>query len=124
LFGSIEENGAQSVKVVHLMVPANKFAETVEFYAEGLGLDGDTTDNDAIEFLIGSQKIKLLPIPGPLQRRDTHVSLHVHGVHECIRHLVSTGRIPRSDLERSADAHGRFEISDPGGNIISLVEAK
>ena len=110
------------MKVVHLMVPANKFAETVEFYAEGLGLD--TTENDAIEFLIGSQKIELVPIPGALQRRDTHVSLHVHGVHECIRHLVSTGRIPHSDLGRSADAHGRFEISDPGGNIISLVEAK
>jgi len=104
------------------MVPVNKFAEAVEFYAEGL--ESDTTETESVEFLIGGQKIKLVPIPGPLQRRDTNVSLHVHGVHECIRHLVSTGRIPRSDLERSADAHGRFEISDPGGNIISLVEAK
>jgi hypothetical protein len=112
------------VKVVHLMVPANKFAEAVEFYAEGLGLEGDSTKTDAIEFLIGSQKIKLVPIRGALQRRDTNVSLHVHGLHECIRHLVSTGRIPHSDLERRADAHGRFEIFDPGGNIISLVEAK
>jgi catechol 2,3-dioxygenase-like lactoylglutathione lyase family enzyme len=112
------------VKVVHLMVPASKFAETVEFYAEGLGLEGDTTENDAVEFLIGSQKIELLPIPVPLQRRDTHVSLHVHGLHECVRHLVSTGRIPRSDLERSTDVHGRFEISDPAGNVISLIEAK
>jgi predicted enzyme related to lactoylglutathione lyase len=124
LFGSIEENGAQSVKVVHLMVPANRFAEAVEFYAEGLGLENDTTETESIEFLIGGQKIRLVPIRGPLQRRDTNVSLHVHGLHECIRHLVSTGRIPHSDLERTADAHGRFEISDPGGNIISLVEAK
>jgi len=108
LFGSIEENGALSMKVVDLMVPANKFAETVEFYADGLGLESDTTETESIEFLIGSQKIKLAPTPGPLQRRDTHVSLHVHGLHECIRYLVSTGRIPRSDLERSADAHGRF----------------
>jgi predicted enzyme related to lactoylglutathione lyase len=109
------------------MVPANKFAEAVEFYAEGLGLEGDSTATDAIdaiEFMIGRQKIKLVSIPGPLQRRDTNVSLHVHGLHECIRHLVSTGRIPHSDLERSADAHGRFEISDPGGNIISLIEAE
>ena len=112
------------MKVVHLMVPASKFSEAVEFYADGLGLESDTTETDLIEFLIGSQKIKLVPIPEPLQRRDTNVSLHVHGLHECIRHLVSTGRIPRSDLERSADAHGRFELSDPGGNIIALIEAK
>ena len=110
------------MKVVHLMVPVNKFAEAVEFYAEGL--ESDTTETESVEFLIGGQKIKLVPIPGPLQRRDTNVSLHVHGLHECIRHLVSTGRIPHSDLGRSADAHGRFEISDPGGNVISLVEAK
>jgi predicted enzyme related to lactoylglutathione lyase len=106
------------------MMPANKFAEAVEFYAEGLGLEGESTETDAIEFMIGRQKIKLVSIPGPLQRRDTNVSLRVHGLHECVRHLVSTGRIPHSDLERSADAHGRFEISDPGGNIISLIEAE
>ncbi len=74
------------MKVVDLMVPANKFAETVEFYADGLGLESDTTETESIEFLIGSQKIKLAPTPGPLQRRDTHVSLHVHGLHECIRY--------------------------------------
>jgi catechol 2,3-dioxygenase-like lactoylglutathione lyase family enzyme len=29
------------MKVVHLMMPANKFAEAVEFYVEGLGLKSD-----------------------------------------------------------------------------------
>jgi catechol 2,3-dioxygenase-like lactoylglutathione lyase family enzyme len=111
------------MKVVHLMMPASKFAEAVEFYVEGLGLKSDTAEAGSIMFVVGRQKIKLVPVPGPLLQRHTNLSLHVHGLHECIRHLVSTGRVPRSDLARCANAYGRFDVSDPGGNIISLVEA-
>jgi hypothetical protein len=112
------------MKVVHLMMPENRFSEAVEFYAKGLGLGKDATETSSIVFVLGDQKIKLVPIPGPLQLCDPGLSFHVHGLHECIRYLVSTGRIPHSDLARSTNAHGRFEISDPGGNIISLVEAE
>jgi hypothetical protein len=112
------------MKVVYLTMPENRFSEAVEFYAEGLGLRKDATETDSIVFLLGDQKIKLVPIPGPLRLRDPGLSLHVHGLQECIRHLVSTGRISRSNLAHSASAHRRFEISDPGGNIISLVAAE
>jgi len=98
LFGSIEEKGALSMKVVDLMVPANKFAETVEFYADGLGLESDTTETESIEFLIGSQKIKLVPIPGPLQRRDTHVSLHVPCAWLARMHQISRFNRPHTAL--------------------------
>ena len=101
------------MKVVHLMMPANKFAEAVEFYVDGLGLKSDTAEAGSIVFVVGRQKIKLVPVPGPLLQRHTNLSLH----------LVSTGRVPRSDLARCANAYGRFDVSDPGGNIISLVEA-
>ena len=111
------------MKVVQLMMPADRLADAVEFYSEGLGLESEPAEAGSIMFVVGSQHIKLVPMPGPLLQRHTNLSLHVHGLHECVRHLVSTGRIPRSDLARSANAHGRFEISDPGGNIISLVEA-
>ena len=112
------------MKVIHLFIPSNKFAEAVEFYADGLGLKSDAAEAGSIIFVVGGQQqIKLIAMPGPLQKRETGLSFHVHGLHECIKYLVSTGRIPRSDLMRSANAHGRFEISDPGGNIISLVEA-
>lgn len=111
------------MKVIHLFIPANKFAEAVEFYTEGLGLESEAAEAGSIIFVVGSQQIKLVAMPGPLQNRETCLSFHVHGLHECIRTLVSTGRIPRTDLMRSVNAQGRFEISDPGGNIISLVEA-
>jgi catechol 2,3-dioxygenase-like lactoylglutathione lyase family enzyme len=66
------------MKVVHLMMPANKFAEAVKFYVEGLGLKSDTAEAGSIMFVVGRQKIKLVPVPGPLLQRHTNLSLHVH----------------------------------------------
>jgi hypothetical protein len=54
------------MKVVHLMVPENRFAEAVAFYAEGLGLESDATEAGSIMFVVGSQQIKLVAMPGAI----------------------------------------------------------
>src|SRR5258707_444674 len=51
---SIGNDGALNMKVVHLMMPADRFAEAVEFYAEGLGLKADTAETGSVVFLVGN----------------------------------------------------------------------
>jgi catechol 2,3-dioxygenase-like lactoylglutathione lyase family enzyme len=52
------------MKVVHLMMPANKFAEAVEFYVEGLGLKSDTAEAGSIMFVLVARKSSWCPCRG------------------------------------------------------------
>ncbi|HEY0800080.1 MAG TPA: VOC family protein [Steroidobacteraceae bacterium] len=112
------------MKVIHFMIPEDKFGKAVRFYSEDLGLRKESWPSQSTVFTVGSQKIELVPVSGPLNQRDTYVTFHVHGLDECIRHLSSKGYIPRLVVGPVTEGRGGFEISDPGGNIIILKEAE
>lgn len=104
---------------LQLMVPAGRYAATVRFYADSLGLDVCAAGQRPARFRIGDRDLLLVEIKGPLINRDTGLRLQVHGLAACLDALHAQGFIPSLPASLDREAH----IEDPAGNRITLVEA-
>jgi catechol 2,3-dioxygenase-like lactoylglutathione lyase family enzyme len=97
---------------------------SVWFYTDGLGLEEEKTADGIKAFAIaGQQRIELVPLRGPLLRTRTKIRFHVHGIDECLRHLVSNGHLSRTAASEPWNRPGEMDITDPAGNVITLLDA-
>jgi catechol 2,3-dioxygenase-like lactoylglutathione lyase family enzyme len=112
------------METVRILVPLKKMAATVRFYEDGLGLQEEQrADGGKVFVVAGQQRIELVPLRGPLLETRTKVRFHVHGIQECIRYLVSSGLLSRSAASEPWTRLREVDITDPAGNVITLLDA-
>ena len=113
------------MKMIRIMVPAERMAATAWFYADGLGLREEKYAEGKKLFLSGEGPlIELVPLVGPLLETRTSIRFHVHGLDACIKHLVSEGHVSRACLTEQWPARRQVDVSDPAGNVITLMDAE
>lgn len=109
---------------VRILVPLEKMDKTVWFYTDGLGLQEEKHANGIRTFTVaGQQLIALVPLLGPLLETRTKVRFHVHGIDECVRYLVSNGHLSRTAASEPWTRRREMDITDPAGNVITLLDA-
>ena len=112
------------METVRILVPVKKMAATVRFYEDGLGLQEEQRADGAKVFVVaGQQRIELVPLRGPLLETRTKVRFHVHGIQECIGYLVSSGLLSRAAASEPWTRLREMDITDPAGNVITLLDA-
>ena len=112
------------METVRILVPVEKMEATVLFYEDGLGLQEEQrVDGTKVFVVAGQQRIELVPLLGPLIQNRTSVRFHVHGIDECIRYLVSSGHLSRSAASEPWTRQREMDITDPAGNVITLLDA-
>jgi catechol 2,3-dioxygenase-like lactoylglutathione lyase family enzyme len=112
------------METVRILVPTEKMPATLRFYEDGLGLQEEQRADGAKAFLVaGQQRIELVPLLGPLLQTRTKVRFHVHGIGECIRYLLSSGLLSRSAASEPWTRQREMDITDPAGNVITLLDA-
>jgi catechol 2,3-dioxygenase-like lactoylglutathione lyase family enzyme len=112
------------MKTVRILVPIEKMEATVRFYDDGLGLQEEQRADGAKVFLVaGQQRIELVPLLGALLQNGTRLRFHVHGIDECIRYLVSSGHLSHSAASEPWTRRREMDITDPAGNVITLLDA-
>jgi len=112
------------MKTVRIFVPIEMMDATVRFYEDGLGLQEEQQTGAIRIFCVaGQQRIQLVPLPGPLLETRTNVRFHVHGIDECVRYLVSNGYLSRATASEPWSGGRHMDITDPAGNVITLVDA-
>jgi len=112
------------VDSVQILVPEEKMEATVWFYTDGLGLKEEKRADGTRAFgIAGEQRVELVPLRGPLLRTSTKVRFHVHGIAECLRYLISSGHLPRAVASEPWNRPGEMDITDPAGNVITLLDA-
>jgi len=112
------------VESIQILVPEEKMEATVWFYTDGLGLEEEKrTDGTRAFGIAGEQRVELVPQRGPLLRTRTKVRFHVHGIAECLRYLISSGHLPRAVASEPWSRPGEMDITDPAGNVITLLDA-
>lgn len=111
-------------KTISLMVPKDRMEATVQFYTDGLGLQEEKRRDGIKTYLIaGQQRIKLVALPGRLLETRTSLRFHIHGIEECVRYLISSGHLPRKAATEPGTGKHEMEITDPAGNVITLLDA-
>jgi len=111
------------MKVVQLMMPADRLAEAVGILCRR-SRARERSGRSRFNHVCRRQPANQAGTDAwSMLQRHTNLSLHVHGCTIALGTLSQPAAYRDRIVARSASAHGRFEISDPGGNIISLVEA-
>ncbi|MEK9280907.1 MULTISPECIES: VOC family protein [unclassified Bradyrhizobium] len=112
------------MNTIRIFVPIDRMDATAWFYSDGLGLREVERAGDKRVFLSGEgQLVELVSLLAPLLESRTYVRFHVHGLDECLRYLVSQGHLSRESLAEPWSHRRQIEVSDPAGNIITLLDA-
>ncbi|WP_454644805.1 VOC family protein [Bradyrhizobium liaoningense] len=112
------------METVRILVPEEKMEAAAWFYTDGLGLEEEKrTDGTRAFGIAGQQRVELVPLRGPLHTTRTKIRFHVHGIAECLRYLVSNGHLSRIAASEPWSRPGEMDITDPAGNVITLLDA-
>jgi hypothetical protein len=104
---------------IAMKVPPHQHAQTVQFYAEVLGLERLPDQGDSACFEFGGKRLWIDRVPG-MSQAELWLEVVADDIEAAAAHLTAQGVVRCDAIEPLPDSFAGFWISSPAG-IVHLV---